>query len=89
MKPDVDGRSELVVGRTEDEQRRGVVPNSDRHDCITYHNPGWKAAQPPSRGVNVLLRDGHITFVKDSVGQGVWRGMSMRSGGEVVSVEAF
>ncbi len=65
-------------------------PNSARYDCITYHNPGWKAARSlHPGGVNVLLCDGHAAFVKDSVDPSVWRALSTRSGGEVVSSEAF
>ena len=65
-------------------------PNSGRYDCITYHNPGWKAARSlHPGGVNVLLCDGHVAFVKDSVDPSAWRGVSTRSGGEVVSSEAY
>ncbi len=65
-------------------------PNSARYDCITYHNPGWKAARSlHPGGVNVLLCDGHAAFVKNSVDPNVWRSLSTRSGGEVVSSEAF
>ena len=65
-------------------------PNSARYDCITYHNPGWKAARSlHPGGVNVLLCDGHVGFVKDSVNPSAWRALSTRSGGEVVSSEAF
>ena len=34
-------------------------PNSACYDCITYQNPGWKAARSlHALGVNVLLFDG-------------------------------
>ncbi len=66
------------------------TPNSDHYDCITYHNPGWKAARSlHPGGVNALLCDGHVTFVKDSVNMGPWRALATRSGGEVASSEAF
>src|SRR4051795_2196329 len=54
-------------------------PNSARYDCITYHNPGWKAARSlHPGGVNLLLCDGHVAFVKDSVDKSAWRAMSTR-----------
>jgi prepilin-type N-terminal cleavage/methylation domain-containing protein/prepilin-type processing-associated H-X9-DG protein len=65
-------------------------PNSAPYDCITYHNPGWKAARSlHPGGVNVLLCDGHVAFVRDSVDPSSWRALSTRSRGEVVSSEAF
>src|SRR6185312_3283141 len=65
-------------------------PNSPRYDCITYHNPGWKAARSlHPGGVNVLLCDGHIAFYRDSVDPNAWRALSTRSGGEVTSSEVF
>ena len=44
---------------------------------------------PPSSyhpgGVNVLFGDGSVKFIKDSVALNVWRALSTRNGGEVVS----
>ena len=62
------------------------TPNSPRLDCITYHNPGWKAARGfhPS-GVNQLACDGHVSFIGDGIALNVWRALSTRSGGEVVT----
>jgi prepilin-type processing-associated H-X9-DG protein len=48
---------------------------------------------PPSGyhpgGVNVLFGDGSVRFVKDSVALDVWRSLSTRSGGEVISSNAL
>jgi prepilin-type N-terminal cleavage/methylation domain-containing protein/prepilin-type processing-associated H-X9-DG protein len=52
---------------------RAVMPASSRH-------PG---------GVNVLLGDGSVKFVKDSVNLQTWRGLGTRSGGEVISSDSF
>jgi prepilin-type N-terminal cleavage/methylation domain-containing protein/prepilin-type processing-associated H-X9-DG protein len=38
-------------------------------------------------GVNVLMMDGAVRFVRDGVAQPVWRALGTRSGGEVVSLE--
>ena len=44
---------------------------------------------PPSSyhpgGVNMLLGDGSVRFMKDSVALSVWRALSTRNGGEVIS----
>jgi prepilin-type processing-associated H-X9-DG protein len=40
-------------------------------------------------GVNVLLGDGSVRFVKDSVNGRAWRALGTIAGGEVVSADAF
>jgi prepilin-type N-terminal cleavage/methylation domain-containing protein/prepilin-type processing-associated H-X9-DG protein len=40
-------------------------------------------------GVNVLLGDGSVRFVKDSVAGSAWRALGTMSGGEVISADAF
>jgi prepilin-type processing-associated H-X9-DG protein len=40
-------------------------------------------------GVNVLLGDGSVKFVKDSVNTQTWRGLGTRNGGEVLSADAY
>jgi len=69
------------------------TPNTKLNDCMGPQNPlrpAWKAArsQHPG-GVNVLFCDGHVQFIKESVSVAAWRGLSTRSGGEVVSADAF
>ena len=48
---------------------------------------------PPSSnhpgGVNVLLGDGSVRFIKQSVSLNVWRAMATRNGGEVVSGDSY
>jgi prepilin-type N-terminal cleavage/methylation domain-containing protein/prepilin-type processing-associated H-X9-DG protein len=48
---------------------------------------------PPSSyhpgGVNVLFGDGSVKFIKDTVSLTVWRALSTRNGGEVISADAF
>src|SRR5262249_24558283 len=58
-----------------------LTPNSKRPDCIVYHNPGWKAARSlHPGGVNLLLCDGHVSFLKDSVDPRIWGAVSTRAG---------
>jgi prepilin-type N-terminal cleavage/methylation domain-containing protein/prepilin-type processing-associated H-X9-DG protein len=67
-----------------------LTPNSSRPDCIVYHNPGWKAARSlHPGGVNLLLCDGHVAFVKDAVNLAVWQSIATRAGGEVVPGDGF
>jgi prepilin-type processing-associated H-X9-DG protein len=40
-------------------------------------------------GVNALLTDGSVRFIKDSVAGAVWRSLGTISGGEVVSADAY
>jgi prepilin-type N-terminal cleavage/methylation domain-containing protein/prepilin-type processing-associated H-X9-DG protein len=59
-------------------------PNSPKFDCT---NPGRAKAITAARsyhtgGVNVLLCDGHVRFVSDSVDMALWRALSTRNGSE-------
>ena len=53
----------------------------------------WAMQVPPSSahpgGVNVLLGDGSVRFVKETVGLPVWRALGSRAGGEVISADAL
>ena len=42
-----------------------------------------------SGGVNLLMGDGSVRFIKDSVNLNVWRGLSTRNGGEILSGDAY
>ncbi len=69
------------------------APNSKSFDCIandpfaanfTYTAVGYRAARSRhTGGVNCLLGDGSVRFVRDGVDLTVWRGASTRAGGEV------
>jgi prepilin-type N-terminal cleavage/methylation domain-containing protein/prepilin-type processing-associated H-X9-DG protein len=52
---------------------RAIMPPSSRH-------PG---------GVNVLMGDGSVRFVKDSVSLATWRALGTRAGGEIISSDAL
>jgi prepilin-type processing-associated H-X9-DG protein len=48
---------------------------------------------PPSSyhpgGVNLLLGDGSVRFIKESVTLSVWRALSTRNGGEVIDGSSY
>ena len=67
-----------------------LPPNAKHYDCITYHNPGWKAARSfHPGGVNILFCDGHVAFVKDAIEPVVWRGLGTRAGGEIITNDSL
>jgi prepilin-type N-terminal cleavage/methylation domain-containing protein/prepilin-type processing-associated H-X9-DG protein len=67
-------------------------PNTKLFDCIandpstTYISVGYRAARSRhAGGVNALLGDGSVHFIKDGVDLQTWRAISTRVGGEVAS----
>ena len=67
------------------------VPNSPYPDCT---DSGRNAAVTGPRsfhpgGVNVLMLDGHVQFVKNSVSLSTFRALSTIAGGEVISADSF
>ena len=42
-----------------------------------------------SGGVNVLMADGHVQFIKDSVSVAAWWGLGTVAGGEVIGSDAY
>jgi prepilin-type N-terminal cleavage/methylation domain-containing protein/prepilin-type processing-associated H-X9-DG protein len=50
-----------------------------------YEGSAMTASSRHSGGVNVLLADGAVRFVKESVGQRPWWALGTRAGGEVIS----
>ena len=73
-------------GRTYDigftSSRLGITTSGRTYTAFTarsYH-PG---------GVNTLMMDGSVRFIKNSVNRDVWRGLGTRNGGEVISADAY
>ena len=70
-----------------------LAPNSKKFDCwgpSNPHNPAWKAARSlHPGGVNVLFNDGHVQFIKETLNLSIWQGLATRSGGEVISADAY
>jgi prepilin-type processing-associated H-X9-DG protein len=47
------------------------------------------AASNHPGGVNVLMADGSVRFIKSTISRNVWWGLGTRSGGEVISADSF
>lgn len=64
-----------------------LLPNDSRWDCSnTSHNPGFIAARSMhTGGVNVLLGDGALRFVANSIDAITWQALATRASGEVAS----
>ncbi|WP_182830392.1 DUF1559 domain-containing protein [Tautonia rosea] len=64
-------------------------PNSRIPD-VSAHGRGWTAARSNHPGgVNVLMADGSVRFVKDTINLLTWRALATRAGGEVISADQF
>jgi prepilin-type N-terminal cleavage/methylation domain-containing protein/prepilin-type processing-associated H-X9-DG protein len=68
-----------------------LTPNSEYPDCT---DKGRNAAVTGPRsfhpgGVNLLVLDGHVQFIKDGVAQQTFRALATRAGGEVISSDAY
>ncbi len=61
-----------------------LPPNSPLPDCTAHGVGRYKAASFHPGGVNVVLGDGSVRFVRDSVDVAAWRAVATRAGGEVV-----
>jgi prepilin-type processing-associated H-X9-DG protein len=67
------------------------TPNSKYPDCT---DAGRNAAVIGPRsfhpgGVNVLVLDGHVQFLKDSVSQLTFRAVATIAGGEIISSDSY
>ena len=75
-----------------------VTPNSQRYpwSACRSEGGGWpdqatfaNASSNHPGGVNVLMGDGSVKFIKDGVSQGTWWALGTRSGNEVLSADSY
>jgi prepilin-type N-terminal cleavage/methylation domain-containing protein/prepilin-type processing-associated H-X9-DG protein len=74
-----------------------LPPNSLGCDNQNDGNTGGYASEqdgvPPSSnhpgGVNICMADGHVQFIKNSVGLQAWWALGTRNGGEIVSSDQY
>ena len=69
---------------------RGGLPHSNRSDPLW----SWLSLNITARslhpgGVNSLLADGHVQFIKNSINVATWQALGSRNGGEVISSDAY
>jgi len=66
------------------------TPNTLDPDCQNTNDNGTITARSRHPGgVNSLLADGSVKFMKDSINQSTWWALGSRSGGEVLSSDAY
>jgi prepilin-type N-terminal cleavage/methylation domain-containing protein/prepilin-type processing-associated H-X9-DG protein len=68
-----------------------LPPNSPKYDCVNndpaagYTASGWRGARSRhAGGVNLLLGDGSVRFVRNSVAPATWMALGTRNGGETI-----
>jgi prepilin-type N-terminal cleavage/methylation domain-containing protein/prepilin-type processing-associated H-X9-DG protein len=68
-----------------------VYPYQTNPPCIgTAGIPAFNAARSfHPGGVNALLADGSVKFMKNSIGLSSWRGLSTTQGGEVIDASSY
>jgi prepilin-type N-terminal cleavage/methylation domain-containing protein/prepilin-type processing-associated H-X9-DG protein len=69
---------------------RGGLPHSTRADPLwNWLSLNIAARSKHPGGVNSLMADGHVQFVKDSIDVLVWQALGSRNLGEVVSADSY
>jgi prepilin-type N-terminal cleavage/methylation domain-containing protein/prepilin-type processing-associated H-X9-DG protein len=69
---------------------RGGLPHSDKSDPNwSYLSLNVTSRSWHSGGVNSLLADGHVQFIKNTINVATWQALGTRNGGEVISSDAF
>jgi len=68
-----------------------LTPNSPNQDCYNFAQySGIKTFRSRhSGGVNTLMADGSVKFMKNSVNQTTWWALGTKAGGEVISADAY
>jgi prepilin-type processing-associated H-X9-DG protein len=80
----------MRVPNDKGEDCRGGLPHSNRTNYWwdrLSHNVTARSRHPG--GVNALVCDGSVRFIKDTVNLSVWRGLATVAGGEVLGSEAY
>jgi prepilin-type N-terminal cleavage/methylation domain-containing protein/prepilin-type processing-associated H-X9-DG protein len=69
---------------------RGGLPHSNRSDPLwSWLSLNIAARSKHPGGVNSLVADGHVQFVKNTINVGVWQALGTVAGGEVISADAY
>ena len=69
---------------------RGGLPHSNRSDPLwSWLSLNIAARSVHPGGVNSLLADGHVQFIKNSINLATWQALGTVAGGEVISSDAY
>ena len=69
---------------------RGGLPHSDKSDPLWSNlSLNVAARSPHPGGVNSLLADGHVQFMKNTINVMTWQALGSRNGGEVISADSY
>jgi len=68
-----------------------LTPNSPHQDCYNFaqYNGLKTFRSRHAGGVNTLMGDGSVKFIKNSVNQTNWWALGTKAGGEVISADTF
>ncbi len=71
-----------------------LTPNHKSKDCSPWGTQGtgygfFTARSRHPGGVNTLLADGSVKFIKDSINPMTWYALATATGGEVISADAY
>jgi hypothetical protein len=61
-----------------------LMPNDPMPDCGSYGLGWFKASSAHPGGVNMILGDGSVHFIKDHIESDTWRALSTRGDCEVI-----
>ena len=69
---------------------RGGLPHSNRSDPVW----NWLSLNIAARsvhpgGLNSLLADGHVQFIKNTINLATWQALGTVAGGEVISADGY
>jgi prepilin-type N-terminal cleavage/methylation domain-containing protein/prepilin-type processing-associated H-X9-DG protein len=69
---------------------RGGLPHSNKSDPEwSYLSLNVTTRSNHPGGVQALMADGHVQFIKNSINLATWQALGSRNGGEVVSADAY
>jgi prepilin-type N-terminal cleavage/methylation domain-containing protein/prepilin-type processing-associated H-X9-DG protein len=67
-----------------------LYPNGTNPPCVNVNLTSFNAARSfHPGGVNAVMGDGSVRFMKDSIAVNVWRALGSISGGEIISSDAY
>jgi prepilin-type N-terminal cleavage/methylation domain-containing protein/prepilin-type processing-associated H-X9-DG protein len=69
---------------------RGGLPHSDKSDPLwSFLSLNVASRSNHPGGVEALMADGHVQFMKNSINVSIWQSLGSRNGGEIVSSDAY